>query len=300
PRDRALPAPRRAPAPPRAATPRAATPRARIGRPVPQAAARAAMAVSSLDWLRSEGGNLLAADGATLRLLGLRLSPNADAAAIACADQLLAQVPQGRRCVALCLSLAAQLTPPALLRLDARIDAWAAQGIYTLLRLDARLWLHGHHLRLAQRHARRPAVMFGLLGRPPLAARLWAAARALQSLHPRALVWLPLESVAELPQARMQPGLGLLWDATRPQAPPAAALAGTLRQPLLLDGWQPLAQAPMAHERLMALCRQGNIGWLAHSAAGWFGPSRGVPVPTRAVHALQRAVHASTAGSAFS
>ena len=200
--------------------------------------------------------------------------------------------------MALCLSLAAQLTPPALARLDARIDAWAAQGIYTLLRFDARLWLHGHHLRLAQRHVQRPAVLFGLLGRPPLAGRLWAAARALQALHPRALVWLPLESVAEIALARTQPGLGLLWDATRPQAPPAAALAGTLRQPLLLDGWQPLAQAPMAHDRLMALCRQGGVGWLAHCATGWFDCARGVAAPTRAGHALQRAVHASTADAA--
>ncbi|MDN4590591.1 hypothetical protein DBA29_19070 [Xenophilus aerolatus] len=261
--------------------------------------ARAPAAASTLDWLRSEGGHLLAADGSALRLLGLRLPRDADGPELALADQALAGVPPGRRCVALCLSLASQLTPPALARLDARIDAWAAQGIYTLLRFDARLWLHGHHLRLAQRHAQRPAVLFGLLGRPPLAARLRAAALALQSLHPRALVWLPLESVADLPRSPMQPGLGLLWDATRPQAPPAAALAGTLRQPLLLDGWEPLAQAPLAHDRLMALCLQGGVGWLAHSATGWFDRSRGTPAPTRALHALRRAVHASTPAAVF-
>lgn len=272
------------------------------------ATARAPIGASTPDWLRSEGGHLLAADGSALRLLGLRLSPEAtgatgadadDAADVARVDQLLADVPPGRRCVALCLSRAAQLKPAALQRLDARIDEWAAQGIYTLLRFDARLWLHGHHLRLAQRHLQRSAVLFGLMGRPPLGARLWAATRALQSLHPRALVWLPLDAVAASAPARSLPGVGLLWDATRPQAPPAAALAGILRQPLLLDGWQPLMQAPMAHERLMALCRQGNVGWLAHSAAGWFGRSRGMPVPTRAVHALQRAVHASAAGPAL-
>ena len=61
----------------------------------------------------------------------------------------------------------------------------------------------------------------------------------------------------------------------------------------------PGRQAPLAQDRLMALCLQGGVGWLAHSATGWFDRSRGTAAPTRALHALRRAVHASTPAAVF-
>ena len=250
---------------------------------------------SSLDWLRSAHGALHTADGRSLRLLGVRLDMAAQEADLAQVQALLEGVPPGSRCVSLQLSRAAPLAETALPALDARIAAWAAAGVYTLLRFDAQLWQRGHHLRLARRYANEAAVLYALAGRAPLAERLWQAALALRAQHPRALVWLPLESAAPALRVRTAEGLGLLWDATRPQSPRTPALSRSVQHPLLLDGWEVDTRNPLVHERLMALCRQGNVGWLAHSNAGWFGLRQGQPVPGRAVHALQRAIHLSTA-----
>lgn len=229
-------------------------------------------------------------DGTAVRLLGLQLDAASPDPAPAQAEGLLAGVAPGARCIGLQLSLVAQVTAAALPRLDALIARWAAAGTYTMLRLEARLWQRGDHLRLARRYAGQPAVLYALAGRAPLAERLGQAAQALRALHPRALVWLPLESAQAALRGRAADGLGLLWDATRPQGP---ALAGALRHPLLLDGWDADASSPLAHERLMALCRQGQFGWLARSRAGWFGLRQGLPMPQRACHALQRAILSS-------
>lgn len=248
---------------------------------------------SSLQWLRSADGVLQTADGTSLRLLGVRLALEAQEADLAQVHALLEGVQPGSRCVSLQLSRTAPLAEAALPALDARIDAWAAAGVYTLLRFDAQLWQRGHHLRLARRYANEAAVLYALAGRAPLAERLWQAALALRAVHPRAMVWLPLESAAPALRVRMADGLGLLWDATRPQSLRTPALSRSVLHPLLLDGWEVDTRNPLVHERLMALCRQGHVGWLAHSSAGWFGLRQGRPVPGRAVHALQRAIHQS-------
>ena len=207
---------------------------------------------------------------------------------------LLGGVPPGERCIAVPVALAAQMKPEALATLDARIASSARAGVYTLLRIEARLWMHGHHLRLARRYAQEPAVHFALIGRSPLSARLWAAAGALHAVHRRAVVWLPLESAGAALAAGVEAGLGLLWDARRPQRPGAPVLRGTLKQPVMLDGWHPAAaQNPLAHDRLMSLCRQGGVGWLARSPGGWLASERGIEVPSRDALALQRAVRFS-------
>jgi hypothetical protein len=256
-------------------------------------------APSALPWLRTAGGALQTADGARLRLLGVRLDLSPPEADLTHVQAMLAGVLPGCRCVSLQLARTAPLAESALPALDARIAAWAAAGVYTLLRFDAQIWQRGHHLRLARRYAHEPAVLYALSGRAPLADKLWQAAQALYAVHPRALAWLPLESAA--PALRSRPaeglGLGLLWDATRPQAPRLPMLSGVLQHPLLLDGWEVDTRNPLVHERLMALCRQGQMGWLAHSSTGWFGDRQGLPVPGRAVHALQRAIHLSAAAN---
>lgn len=255
-------------------------------------------AADALPWLRSAGGNLQAESGPPLRLLGLHLATPSEQAGLAEAEALLVGVAPGQRCVALRLSLAAQTAACALPQLDAWIARGAASGIYTLLRFDARLWLHGHHLPLARRYAATPGVLYALAGRPPLAERLWQAAQALRAVHPRAFVWLPLESAQV---ALRDPGArnwGLLWDASHPQAPAPAALTGALHVPVLLDAWEPGTGHPLAHERLMALCRQAHMGWLAHSASGWTRTRPGLTEPNRAAHALRHAVYLSTAGAA--
>ena len=229
-----------------------------------------------------------------MRLLGLRSQGGTADDDLRDVQALLAGVAPGQRCVAVSLALAAQLTPAALAALDTRIALHAQAGIYTLLRVAARLWMHGHHLRLGRRYARQPAALFALIGRSPLSARLWTAAQALRAAHPRALVWLPLESAQAALAAGAHEGVGLLWDAARPQHPRQPVLQGTLRQPVLLDGWQPAAHNPLAHDRLMSLCRQGGVGWLARSPGAWFSSVRGVPVPSRAAHVLRRAVHLSS------
>lgn len=252
---------------------------------------------ADLAWLGTTSGVLQDAHAITVRLLGLRSQGGTADGDLRDAEALLADVPPGRRCVAVSLGLAKQMNPAGLAALDARIEAHAAAGIYTLLRLDARLWMHGHHLRLARRYAREPAVLFALLGRRPLAARLWAASQALRLAHPRALVWLPLESAQTALAVGAHEGLGWLWDAARPQGPRPQLLAGALRQPVLLDGWQPSAHSPMTHDRLMSLCRQGGIGWLARCSAPWLTSERGTPVLSRAARVLQRAVYLSSFGA---
>lgn len=205
---------------------------------------------------------------------------------------LLAGIPAGQRCIAVPIARVAQTRSAGLRALDARIAANAQAGIYTLLRIEARIWLHGHQLRLARRYADNSAVLFALIGRQPLAERLWSAAQGLRSVHPRSVVWLPLESAGAALAASPGEGFGLLWDAARPQRPRTDVLQGTLRRPVVLDGWQPGAERnPLADERLMNLCREGGIGWLAHSPSGWFDMQRGVVVPTRAARVLQRALH---------
>lgn len=251
---------------------------------------RPALPAWAPDWLHAVQGQLLRADGTAVRLLGLRLDASATDAVLAQAADLLAAVPPGARCIGLQLSRAGQVAPAALPRLDGQIARWAAAGAYTMLRLDARLWQRGDHLRLARRYADQPAVQYALAGRPPLAERLWQAVLALRAVHPRALVWLPLESAQAALRGHADAGLGLLWDATSPRAP---GLAGALRQPLLLDGWDADAPNPLAHERLMALCRQGQLGWLARSEAGWFSLRLGQLLPCRACHALQRSILSS-------
>src|SRR5437762_550013 len=83
---------------------------------------------------------------AVVRLLGLRSQGRAAEDDLRDAAALLADVAPGRRCVAISLGLVKQMNRAALEALDARIEAHAAAGIYTLLRLEARLWMHGHHM----------------------------------------------------------------------------------------------------------------------------------------------------------
>ena len=252
---------------------------------------------ADLPFLAVADGALRDERGQVVRLLGLRSQGGTGDMDLRDAAALLADVAPGQRCVAVPLAYAAQMKPAALAELDARIAGHAATGTYTLLRLEARLWMHGHHLRLARRYALEPAVHFALMGRSPLAARLWNAAQAVRQLHARALVWLPLESAQVALAAGAGEGMGWLWDAARPQGPRPAALAGTLRQPVLLDGWLPSTHSPMVHDRLMLLCRHGGLGWLARNPGPWLTSERGVPVMSRAARAVQRAVHLSGFGA---
>ena len=48
------------------------------------------------------------------------------------------------------------------------------------------------------------------------------------------------------------------------------------------------------NDRLLSLCRQGGVGWLAASPNAWMVSERGTPVPSRAARVLQRAVHLSS------
>ena len=223
------------------------------------------------DWLGVYGGILCRPDGQRVQLRGVQLPLQLHGAAAACdsaaalhdARTLLAEVPPGQRCVSLGLHLVAQLRPAALAALDQHIAQLAKAGTYTLLRMEARLWMHGHHLRLARRYAGHSAVLFGLMGRSALSAQLAAALQGLHAVHPRALVWLPLASAGVALQQGLDQGLGLLWDAERPQGPQASLLAATLGHPVLLDGWQPQVLSALAQERLITLCARGGIGWHA-------------------------------------
>ena len=248
------------------------------------------------------GGVLCRPDGQRVQLRGVQLPLQWHGAAAACdfasalqdTCTLLADVPPGQRCVSLDLHLVAQLQPAALAALDRHIAQLAKAGTYTLLRMQARLWMHGHHLRLARRYAGHSAVLFGLMGRSALAAPLAAALQGLHAVHPRALVWLPLASAGVALQQGLHQGLGLLWDAERPQGPNASLLAATLGHPVLLDGWQPQALGALAQERLIALCARGGIGWLARASGPWMLRERGLPVFSRSAHCVQRAVYLST------
>ena len=266
---------------------------------MPAKATRPALQLSTptattTDWLGVRGGVLCRPDGQRVQLRGVQLPLQLQGAA-ACGDAaalqdtltLLAEVALGQRCVSLGLHLVAQLQPAALAALDRHIDRLAQAGSYTLLRLEARLWMHGHHLRLARRYAGHSAVMFALMGRSALAARLAAALQGVHAVHPRALVWLPLASAETALRQGVDQGLGLLWDAERPQAPHASLLAAGLRHPVLLDGWQPQVLSALAQERLITLCARGGIGWLARE--------RGLPVLSRSARAVQRAVYISSA-----
>lgn len=234
--------------------------------------------------LAIRAGALVDAAGRSLCLIGLHGGPLVPAAALF--DGPFMAVPAGRRCVVWNLQTVADLTPAALARLDAAVAAHAAAGAYTLLRVAARLWLHGHQVALARRHAGNPAVLFALTGRAELAVRLAHAVLALREAHPTACVWLPLESARTAFATWPDPCVGLLWDAARPQHP-GRHMGSGLRAPVMLDGWWPDALHPMADERLMRLCRQGGMGWLARPRAP--GLSLAV-VPMRTALALQRAV----------
>lgn len=239
-----------------------------------------AVSASTLPWLSIRAGALVDSRGQPLRLIGLRSEGDGAPCDL---QALMADVPAGQRCVSLPLRVVAQLTPAALARLDETIAALAEAGAYSLLRVDARLWLHGHHLKLARRYAGHSAVMFALLGRERLADKLLRALLALRAWHPAACVWLPLESARSACASLPDPRVGLLWDAVRPQAPRAPGLAGGLRAPLLLDGWQPNPRHPLADDRLMRLCQQGGIGWLARCDAAAMSPG---PERTRSARLL--------------
>jgi hypothetical protein len=234
-------------------------------------------------------GALLDSQGRSLRLMGLH-SDGADLQRdLRDLQGVLQPVAEGLRCVSVPVHVVAQLTPAALLGLEAAIAAHAAAGAYTLLRIDARLWLHGHHLKLARRLAGHSAVMYALLGREKLADKLAHAALAMRQLQPGACVWLPLESARAVFALHKDLQLGLLWDAVRPQAPRGAGLAGSLRAPVLLDGWQPGPQHALADERLARLCREAGIGWLVRNASPLLQPQRGgLAAPSRAALSLQR------------
>lgn len=242
-------------------------------------------------------------DGDPVQLRGVQLSLKLHGAHAACADMaalqdapsLLTEVPSGQRCVALHMHLVAQLQPAALAALDRHIASLAKAGIYTLLRMESRLWLQGHHLRLARRYALHSAVMFALMGRSALAARLADALQSIHALHPRAMVWLPLASAGAVLQQGIDQGLGLLWEAERPQKPPVNLMAAALRHPVLLDGWQPQALSAPAQERLIMLCARGGMGWLARASEPWLARERGQPVPSRSARSVQRAAHLSSA-----
>lgn len=254
---------------------------------------------TTTDWLGVRNGVLCQPDGRQVQLRGVQLplqlcgagAEAADAATLQDARTLLAEVPAGQRCVALQLHLVAQLQPAALAALDHHIARLARAGTYTLLRLEARLWMHGHHLRMARRYAHRSSVLFALMGRSALAVRLADALQGLHAVHPRAMVWLPLASATAALQQGIDQGMGLLWDAGHPQGPHASLMAAALRHPVLLDGWQPHALSALAQERLITLCAQGGMGWLARASEPWLARERGQPVLSRSARCVQRAVH---------
>ena len=262
----------------------------------------AATSTDLTDWLGVRSGALCRPDGQRVQLRGMQMplqlegaAASVDVAAVQDAQTLLAEVPPGQRCVGLRLHLVAQLQPAALSALDHYISRLTHAGTYTLLRLEARLWMHGHHLRLARRYAGRSAVMFGLMGRSDLSARLADALQGLYAVHPRALVWLPLASAAAALQKGFNHGLGLLWDAERPQAPDASLMTAALGHPVMLDGWQPQTLSALSQERLITLCARGGIGWLASSDEPWLVRERGQPVLSRSARCVQRAVYLSNA-----
>lgn len=229
------------------------------------------MEEGGLPWLSVRAGVLYDSAGRVVRLIGLRVDglpaergdARSSVAAEAAPTTLLSAVPEGRRCVALPMQALADMKPAALAGLDAAVEAHATAGAYTLLRIEPRLWLQDHHLQLARRYAGQPAVLFALLGREDLADALAKAALALRSVHAGACLWLPLAAARSTFAALPDPRIGLLWNAADPQGPRPPALTGCLRAPVLLDGWQPNALHPLADERLMRLCREAGIGWLA-------------------------------------
>lgn len=225
-----------------------------------------------------------------MRLTGLHSNGDDREADLRDLQLALPALPEGRRCVALSIRVLAQLRPEALQSLDELVAEYAAAGAYTLLRIDARSWLRGEHLKLARRYAGNAAVHFALLGRKALADRLAHAALALRAEHPAASVWLPLESARTAFAIDKDLRFGLLWDATQPQAPRGPGLQASLRAPLLLDGWQPGAQHTLADQRLMRLCSEGGIGWLVRSPQPLVPLLRGQPAPTRTALALRHAL----------
>lgn len=240
--------------------------------------------------LRIQAGTLRVSAGRPLRLMGLHSDGSDHERDLRDLQLALAAVPGGSRCIALTIRVLAQLRLEALLRLDEAIAEYAAAGAYTLLRIDARLWLRGHHLKLARHYVGSPAVHFALLGRRALADRLARTAVALRSAHPSACVWLPLESARAVFAIDKDLQFGLLWDAMQPQAPRGQGLQASLRAPMLLDGWQPGAQHTLADQRLMRLCSEGGIGWLVRSPQPLVPLLRGQPAPTRAALALRHAL----------
>ena len=256
----------------------------------PAARARAQAGPSPLPWLRIQAGTLRESAGRALRLTGLHSDGNDRERDLRDLQLALPALRGSGLCIALTLRVLAQLRPEALSMLDEAIGAYAAAGAHTLLRIDARLWLRGHHTKLARRYAGNSAVLFALLGRKALADRLAAAALALRSAHPSACVWLPLESVRTVFAFGKDPQCGLLWDATQPQAPRGPVLQASLRAPMLLDGWQPGAHHTLADQRLMRLCSEGGIGWLVRSRQPLVPLLRGQPAPTRTALALRHAL----------
>lgn len=215
----------------------------------------------ALPHLLARSGALQTPAGRALRLIGAELEAEA-LQRDGLPPAWLEAVAPGQRCVAIHLSLARHCSPAMLRLLDAWIARQADYGSYTLLLVAARLWRHGERLAtLAARHATAPHVHLGLLGRRPLAMQIWQTAMALQRAHPGLFLWLPLECAHAAP-THAAASIGWLWDAGTPQRPklsPGLALA----YPLLLRGWRPDALATLAIHRLMALCREAEVGWLA-------------------------------------
>lgn len=171
------------------------------------------------------------------------------------------------------LTLARHCAPESLRSLDRWIGEQAEHGIYTLVLLAARLWINASRLSmLAARYAQLPHVHLALLGRKPLARRLWQAAMALQHMHPSLFLWLPLECAHAAPTHAAAASVGWLWDATTPQRPALMAVHA-LAYPIVLRGWCPDVQRALLINRTMALCREASIGWLARPDASVNGGS---------------------------
>ena len=251
---------------------------------------RAPTRESPLPWLGIQAGTLREHGGQPLRLTGLHSDGHDREGDLRALQWALPSVPEGRRCMAVTVRVLAQLLPEALRVLDELIAEYAAAGAYTLLRIDARPWLRGDHVKLARRYAGNACVLFALLGRKALADRLARAALALRAEHPTACVWLPLESARTAFAIGKDLQFGLLWDAMQPQAPRGPGLLASLRAPMLLDGWQPGAQHTLADQRLMRLCTEGGIGWLVRSPQPLVPVLRGQPAPTRTALALRHAL----------
>lgn len=237
-----------------------------IRRPTPGVRPSPPLAAVALPRLLARAGAVRTPAGRALRLIGAEFEADALQQAKTAPAWLDAVAP-GQRCVAIHLGLARHCEPALLRLLDAWIARQAEQGSYTLLLLAARLWRNQRRLAaLAARHADAPHVHLGLLGRGPLAGPVWQAAMALQREHPGLFVWLPLECAHAAPTHAAAASIGWLWDAATPQRP--ALTAGlALAYPLLLRGWRPDAQSTLALHRLMALCREAAIGWLAAASA---------------------------------